>query len=86
MTDHDAQDTDTQGQDSQRFDRVSEQLKVGFAAMATTHLSDEVKPDWHRRLIAITNASKHDLPTAEKRLQRFWNDWEEATGSRPPGT
>ena len=81
MTDQDGLDAE-----SRRFDRVSEQLKIGFAAMATSHLEEDDKPDWHRRLIAITNSSKHDLSTAEKRLQRYWDDWEQATGSRPPGT
>ncbi|MEE8603112.1 hypothetical protein [Euzebya tangerina] len=75
-------------EDQARFQRVSAQLKVAFQALsgsdaAGSDLPDEEKPEWHRRLIAITNSSKHDLATAEKRLERYWDDWEAVTGTRP---
>lgn len=72
-----------QDAEQQRFDRVSQQLKLGFAALAGPDMDDQVKPRWHQRLIAITNSAKHDLPTAERRLDRYWADWEEQVGPRP---
>lgn len=66
-----------------RFQHVSDQLKLGFAALAGPDLSAEDKPSWHQRLIAITNSSKHDLATAENRISRFWEDWEAQVGTRP---
>lgn len=66
-----------------RFDRVSDGLRSAFAALASPQLPDADKPDWHRRLIAITNSSKHDLATAEGRLDRWWADYEQQVGPRP---
>lgn len=69
----------------QRLERVSDQLRVGFAALAGPDIDQDEKPAWHRRLIAITNSSKRDLATAEKRLQTYWADWEDQIGPRPEG-
>lgn len=69
-----------------RFERVSEQLKAAFQALATPDLPDEDRPRWHQRLIAITNSAKHDLATAEQRLDSYWADWEAEVGARPAGT
>ncbi|HUG85634.1 MAG TPA: hypothetical protein VMM13_13800 [Euzebya sp.] len=74
MTDDDAAD---------RFQRVSEQLKLAFQALASPSVPEADRPDWHRRLIAITNSAKHDLATAEMRLDRYWADWEDRIGPRP---
>ena len=75
-----AEDTD----DDARATRVADGLKDGFTALASPALPDADKPAWHQRLIAITNSAKHDLATAERRLDRFWADWEAQVGPRPP--
>ncbi|CAN5141062.1 hypothetical protein BH23ACT9_BH23ACT9_18350 [soil metagenome] len=75
--------TDGGDEDAARFDRVSDELRLGFAALAGPALPDADKPAWHTRLIAITNSAKHDLATAEARMQRFWADWEAQVGPRP---
>lgn len=64
-------------------ERVGEDLKQGFAALGGPALADADKSRWHQRLIAITNSAKHDLPTAEARLARYWSDWEAQVGPRP---
>ncbi|MGI9015666.1 MAG: hypothetical protein ACR2HR_00930 [Euzebya sp.] len=66
-----------------RFQHVSDELKRGFAALAGPGVAADAKPAWQQRLIAITNSSKHDLATAEKRLARYWADWEQQVGPRP---
>jgi hypothetical protein len=70
--------------EQQRFEHVSNALKAGFAALAGPEVDDDVKPQWHQRLIAITNSAKHDLATAERRLDNYWADWEDQIGPRPP--
>lgn len=70
-------------EDDDRFRRVSDQLKAGFAALARPDVDDDDRPGWHRRLIAITNSAKHDLATAERRLEQYWVDWEDRVGPRP---
>ncbi len=77
------QPTDSSIADQVRFQHVSDELKLGFQALGGPALADEDKPRWHQRLIAITNSAKHDLATAETRLQRFWADWETEVGPRP---
>lgn len=69
--------------DEARFQRVSDALKVGFQALGSADIPPEDKGAWHKRLIAITNSSKHDLATAEGRLDRFWTDWEDTVGPPP---
>jgi hypothetical protein len=55
--------------------RVSETLKVAFDAVTTATLDVEEKGRWQRRLIAITNTSKHDVVRAQEQLQRFKEEW-----------
>lgn len=69
--------------DKARAERVGEQLKLAFAALADPAVPDADRPDWHRRLIAITNSAKHDLATAEDRLQRYWAEWAQRVGPPP---
>ena len=73
----------TDAGDDARSVRVGDGLKQGFAALAGPQLEAADKPRWHQRLIAITNRAKHDLETAEGRLERFWSDWEAEVGPRP---
>lgn len=71
--------------DADRAERVGEGLKLAFQAMGSADIPDEDRPRWHQRLIAITNSSKHDLATAEARLERYWADWADHVGQPPPG-
>lgn len=82
-TDDIPDDPPLMGDDADRSRRVGDQLKMAFQALASPSVPDADRPDWHRRLIAITNSSKHDLATAETRLDRYWADWEDQIGPRP---
>ena len=54
---------------------VSEQLKVLFAQVVSADLPPDDKGRWHKRLIAITNTSKHDVVRAAEQLTRFQHEW-----------
>lgn len=69
--------------DEARRARVGEELRLAFVALGSPAVPDEDRPRLHQRLIAITNSSKHDLPTAESRLARWWADYESEVGPRP---
>ena len=56
-------------------DSVSEQLKTLFAAVVEADLPPDDKGRWHKRLIAITNTSKHDVVRAGDQLERFVEEW-----------
>lgn len=53
---------------------LAERLKEAFVALGAADLAAEDKPRMHQRLIAITNASKHDLATAQRRLDAWFAD------------
>lgn len=82
---HDAADQAGDDAEEARRARVGAGLKQAFAALSDPGLAPEEKPAWHKRLIAITNSAKHDLATAEARMERYWADWEAEVGPRPPG-
>lgn len=75
-------DTDGPG-DQARGDRVSTELKQAFQALIGDGIPAEDRPRWQQRLLAITNSAKHDLATAEERLDRWWQEFEAAGGQRP---
>lgn len=56
-------------------DDVAEQLKSMFASVVAADLDVAEKGRWHKRLIAITNTSKHDVARAREQLQRFSDEW-----------
>ena len=62
---------------------LAEELKQAFAALGPADIPPEDKQRWQQRLIAITNSSKHDVDTAAGRMQRYWQEWEQAVGPRP---
>ena len=66
-----------------RRQAVADGLRDAFTALAGPDVPPEDRPRWHTRLIAITSSSKHDLPTAERRLERWWEEWEAEVGPRP---
>lgn len=56
---------------------VAEQLKTMFATVVSSDLPPDEKGRWHKRLIAITNTSKRDLPRAGEQMTRFAEEWNE---------
>lgn len=66
--------------DAARFLAVSDGLKQAFARLAGADLPVDAKGRWQRRLIAITNAAKRDLPRAQEQLVRFDQDWRREVG------
>ena len=55
--------------------RVSEQLKSAFADVAAADIDGATKGRWQRRLLAITNTSKHDVVRAAEQLDRYQREW-----------
>ena len=56
------------------FASLSERLRVGHRQVAALTVDAEQKARAARRLIAITDASKHDLQRASERLDVFLAD------------
>jgi hypothetical protein len=60
--------------DDELFTDLSERLRVANQRVRTLDTDDETKGVVVRRLIAITNASKHDLHRASERLDALIAD------------
>ena len=60
--------------DAELFDSLSQRLRTGHRRVAALEGDDEQKARAVRRLIAITDASKHDLRRASERLDVFLAD------------
>ncbi|MEO6713094.1 MAG: hypothetical protein ABIM89_06660 [Mycobacteriales bacterium] len=58
--------------DDELFAQLSEALRVAHLRLRKLEADHEVKSAAAQRLIAITNAAKHDLSTASERLAA-WN-------------
>ena len=56
------------------FTSLSRRLRLGHQRVAALDVDDEQKGRAIRRLIAITDASKHDLGRASERLDVFLAD------------
>ena len=63
------------GTDADVATRVSEELKRMFAEVAGSQIDAADKARWQQRLIAITNAAKHDVARADEQLTRARNEW-----------
>ena len=61
--------------DAVAFMRVSDGLRDAFAQLGQAKLRADEAARWQRRLIAITNVAKRDLPGALEQLERFQADW-----------
>ena len=61
--------------DSDAAVRVSAGLKDAFEELARADVDGADKGRWHRRLLAITNTSKHDVARADEQLVRYRNEW-----------
>ena len=69
MTDaHDDADADAAA-------RVSAGLKDAFDEVARADIDGADKGRWQRRLLAITNAAKHDVARADEQLVRYRDEW-----------
>lgn len=62
--------------DAAAFLRLSEALRVSFTEVTESGLAAEEAARWQRRLIAITNTAKRDLPRALAQMERFRADWQ----------
>lgn len=58
------------------YDRVAARLKEAHSLVRTAPVSDEARVALTRKLLVITAASKHDLASAERRLERMIRDLE----------
>lgn len=65
------------------FDDLSRRLREAYQRVRTLDTDEETKGVVVRRLIAITNASKHDLRTASERLDALVADLD--SGRYPTG-
>ena len=61
--------------DAVAFMRMSEGLREAFAQLGEAKLRPDEAGRWQRRLLAITNVAKRDLPGALEQLERFQADW-----------
>lgn len=61
--------------DAVAFMRMSDGLREAFAQVSQARLRPDEASRWQRRLIAITNVAKRDLPGALEQLERFQADW-----------
>lgn len=63
-------------------DDVADQLKTMFTCVVTADMDATEKGRWHKRLIAITNTSKHDVARAGEQLGRFIDEWNAMQGGK----
>jgi hypothetical protein len=63
--------------------RLADTLREAFHVLQEADLDVAERQRWQRRLIAITDAAKHDVQRAEVRIERFRLDFSRAvTGPR----
>ena len=67
--------------DDELFASLSQRLREGHRRVAALDLPDDEKGRAARRLLAISDAAKHDLARASLRLDRFLLDLD--VGWRP---
>ena len=60
--------------DDELFDDLSRRLREAHRRVPALEASDDEKARITRRLLAISDASKHDLSRASARLDTFLND------------
>ena len=66
--------------------RLAEGLRNAFADVASADIDGESKGRWQRRLIAVTNMSKHDVSRALSQLEKFHDEWNAAKKTTDDGT
>ncbi|MCD0484912.1 hypothetical protein LO771_21625 [Streptacidiphilus sp. ASG 303] len=64
---------------------VAERLRVAHARVRALNVSDETRVVLVRRLLAVTESAKRDLPAAARRLGRIVADLEAGRTPPPPG-
>jgi hypothetical protein len=57
------------------FVALTQGLRVAFIQVAEAKLTDGQRGRWQRRLVAINEAARADLPAASEQLARFERDW-----------
>ena len=67
--------------DHELFGQLSERLRLAHRRVAALEATDDEKARITRRLLAISDAAKHDLGRASHRLDVFLNDLD--AGWRP---
>jgi hypothetical protein len=65
------------------FAELSERLRLAHRRVASLNADDEQKASVTRRLVAVTNASKHDLGRASTRLDALLADLDAGRLSAP---
>jgi len=74
--------TDAESEDeAQLFVDLSGRLRDAHRMLATLDVDDDARAVLVRRLIAVTDASKHDLRRASERLDQLLNDVDSGAGS-----
>ena len=76
--------TDAPDDDAELFADLSRRLRDAHRSVASLDAADDVKAAVVRRLIAVTDASKHDLRRASERLDALLDDL--AAGRLPDAT
>jgi hypothetical protein len=66
------------GEPSQQDARLAEGLRQAHRRLAALDADDAVKARAVQRLLAISDAAKHDTTRAARRLDRFLSDLDEA--------
>ncbi len=64
--------------DAELFLRLNACLKEGYERIARARVSAERKARWQRRLIAITDAARRDLRSAQEQYDRFARELDRA--------
>ena len=66
--------TDDSMSDEELFADLSRRLRDAHRQVASLDVDDDIKASVVRRLIAVTDASKHDLRRASERLDLLLDD------------
>jgi hypothetical protein len=57
------------------FVALTQGLHVAFSQVSEAKLTEGRRSRWQRRLVAISEAARVDLPAASEQLARFERDW-----------
>jgi hypothetical protein len=67
--------------DAHVFVALTQGLHSAFTKVAEAKLNEGQRGRWQRRLVAISEAARADLPAASEQLARFERDWGRTLGS-----
>lgn len=66
--------------DARAFVTLSEGLREAFDRLGASDVTEDQRGRWQRRLLAITDAAKRDLPEAQAQMDRYRSDWAREVG------